>query len=84
MRAALILLPTLPGYLLSRWTTSHTLEERYPGLLKALKGLPEALEVLTEINLAAFYLKGTYYDLVKRVLGIHYVRHNLYRLWYSY
>jgi peroxin-10 len=32
------------------------------------------LEVLTEVNLAAFYLSGRYYDLARRLLGIRYVR----------
>jgi hypothetical protein len=26
-----------------------------------------------EVNLAAFYVRGTYYDLVKRLLGIQHV-----------
>jgi hypothetical protein len=38
-----------------------------------LKSLPVGLEVVTEINLAIFYLRGTYYDVVKRVLGIRHV-----------
>jgi len=38
-----------------------------------LKHLPSALDVVTEIHLAVFYLRGNYYDLVKRILGIHHV-----------
>jgi hypothetical protein len=38
-----------------------------------LKALQVCLEVVTEINLAVFYLRGSYYDLVKRLLGIRYV-----------
>jgi hypothetical protein len=40
---------------------------------KWLKRLPSALVVVTEIHLAVFYLRGQYYDVVKRVLGIHHV-----------
>lgn len=73
IRAALILLPTLPAYLLSRCGSvlnRHGMSPRLAGILKAL---PVGLEVATEINLAVFYLKGTYYDLTKRVLGIRHV-----------
>ncbi|KAJ6519311.1 Pex12 amino terminal region-domain-containing protein [Mycena sanguinolenta] len=69
-RAALVLLPTLPGYLLAR------LDDLYPEygqpsrFRKSLKTLPSVLEVLAELNLAVFYIQGTYYDLAKRVLGI--------------
>ena len=71
LRAALILLPTLPSYLLSRWGSSLS-----PTSLTgaALRKIPTTLEVLSEINLAIFYLRGTYYNLVKRILGIKYVR----------
>ncbi|KAG1874249.1 Pex12 amino terminal region-domain-containing protein [Suillus tomentosus] len=71
LRAALILLPTLPSYALARWG-SHigALSPRMGELLKALQ---VCLEVGTKINLALFYLRGTYYDLVKRVLRIRHV-----------
>lgn len=42
-------------------------------MAKWLKRLPSALNILTEINLAIFYLRGNYYDFVKRVMGVHYV-----------
>ncbi|KAG1749663.1 Pex12 amino terminal region-domain-containing protein [Suillus paluster] len=68
LRAALILLPTLPAYILTRWGSQiGALSPRVDELLKALQ---VCLEVATEINLAVFYLRGTYYDLVKRLLGI--------------
>lgn len=70
LRAALILLPTLPSYLLSRWG-SHSSATSKTGAL--LRKIPTALEVLSEINLAIFYLRGTYYGIVKRVLGVKYV-----------
>ncbi|KAJ7630464.1 hypothetical protein FB45DRAFT_990492 [Roridomyces roridus] len=66
---------TLPP---SRFKPSSTtrLDDIYPdngrhsALRKRLKSLPGVLEVLGEINLAVFYIYGTYYDLVKRILGI--------------
>jgi len=78
-RVVLILLPTLSAYVLGRWGSTSSLSERYPSLRKLLKTLPVGLEVLAEINLAFFYLRGTYYDIVKRLLGIRYVR----SLWYN-
>lgn len=71
LRAALILLPTLPSYALARWG-SH-IGALSPRMGELLKGLQVCLEVGTEINLALFYLRGTYYDLVKRVLRIRHV-----------
>lgn len=35
-----------------------------------MKLLPLLVDIASEANLAIFYLKGTYYDLVKRVLGV--------------
>ena len=74
LRAALILLPTLPSYLLSRWGSSLS-QTSLSGVV--LRGLPTILEVLSEINLAVFYLRGTYYNIAKRLLGIKYVRASL-------
>lgn len=73
-RAGLILLPTLSAYVLGRWGHTPSFNERYPSVGKLLKILPVGLEVLAEVNLAIFYLKGTYYDIVKRLLGIQHVR----------
>ena len=71
-RLALILLPVLPAYVVAR------LNIRYPPgdstLGKVRQSLPATLEIAGEINLALFYLRGVYYDLVKRILGIQYVR----------
>jgi peroxin-10 len=70
-RAALILLPTLPSYVLARWGSGlANLEPRVAALLRAL---PTAFQVASEINLAIFYLRGTYYDVAKRLLGIRHV-----------
>ncbi|KAI9059647.1 peroxisome assembly protein per8 [Trametes sanguinea] len=70
LRAALILLPTLPSYLLSRWGSAIPPSSKTGALLRKI---PTALEVLSEINLAIFYLRGTYYGIVKRLLGIKYI-----------
>lgn len=69
-RVALILLPTLSAYVLGRRGSTSSFGERYPAIGKLLKMLPVGLEVLAEINLAVFYLRGTYYDIVKRLFGI--------------
>jgi len=67
-RVALILTQTLPLYLLVR-SNSHG-----SSILSNIRhNLPTILEVASEINLAIFYLRGFYYDLGKRVLGIQYV-----------
>ncbi|KAI0374552.1 hypothetical protein BV20DRAFT_987937 [Pilatotrama ljubarskyi] len=70
LRAALILLPTLPSYLLSRYGSVIPQTSKTGALLRKI---PTALEVLSEINLAIFYLRGTYYGLVKRLLGMKYI-----------
>lgn len=71
LRTALILLPTLPSYVLSRWGSAIPHTSKTGALLRKI---PTALEVLSEINLAIFYLRGTYYGIVKRILGLKYVR----------
>jgi hypothetical protein len=65
VRLALILLPTCPSYLVAK------LGQAAPAWTKTVS---TSLEVLTEINLAVFYLKGTYYDLSKRMLRVKHVR----------
>jgi len=67
-RAALILLPTLPSYILARWGSG--LANMEPRIATLLQALPTTFEVASEINLAIFYLRGTYYDVAKRLLGI--------------
>ncbi|KAJ7071378.1 hypothetical protein C8F01DRAFT_1110289 [Mycena amicta] len=68
MRAALVLLPTLPGYLLGR------LDDWLPQNGRPPARMPGILQVLTELNLAVFYIQGVHYDLVKRLLGIRKVK----------
>jgi peroxin-10 len=70
LRASLVLLPTIPGYIISRWRPSD------PQLSGIITKLPGLLEVASEINLAIFYIRGTYYDLLKRLLGIRHVSEN--------
>ncbi|EIW86376.1 hypothetical protein CONPUDRAFT_114617 [Coniophora puteana RWD-64-598 SS2] len=71
IRAALVLVPTLPSYVLSRWSSNlNAVQRRSPALATYLRSLPFYLEMATEVNLAIFYLRGTYYDLSKRVLGV--------------
>lgn len=64
-RLLLILVPALPSFVVARYGG---------GVLGPVQQIANALEVLAEVNLAIFYLKGIYYDLVRRVLGIKYVR----------
>ncbi|KAG6814444.1 hypothetical protein H0H92_007448 [Tricholoma furcatifolium] len=71
-RTSLILLPTLSAYILGRIGGLSSIRTRYPRIGEALKTLPTYLEILTELNLAVFYLRGTYHDIVKRVFGIRY------------
>ena len=73
-RATLILLPSLPAYLVARW--GSLLSSRSPRLGSILRYLPSTFEAMAEVNLAIFYLRGTYYDIVKRMLGIQHVCFN--------
>ncbi|KAF8665161.1 hypothetical protein AX16_000626 [Volvariella volvacea WC 439] len=70
LRCALVLLPTLPGYLMAR--LGHRLSQ-WPKLATLVKRIPTALEIATEVNLAIFYITGTYYDVMKRLLRIRHV-----------
>lgn len=67
-RAALVFLPAFPAYIISRFAT--TLSGGNEKLSRILYQLPGILDVLSEINLAAFYFSGVYYDLVRRFLRI--------------
>ncbi|KAI0063223.1 hypothetical protein BV25DRAFT_1854920 [Artomyces pyxidatus] len=68
VQAGLIVLPALHGYLLSR--SGHLLPSRFEHLKTLTRFIFGSLEVLSEVNLAVFYLRGTYYDLVRRALRI--------------
>jgi len=63
-----MLLPTLPSYILARWGSG--LANMEPRIAALLRALPTTFEVTSEINLAIFYLRGTYYDVAKRLFGI--------------
>ncbi|KAE9409362.1 hypothetical protein BT96DRAFT_962459 [Gymnopus androsaceus JB14] len=69
-RAALVLLPSLPAYILTRFVNMSSVSAQSPMLAAVLKGLPIALETLTELNLAVFYIRGVYYDVLKRLLRV--------------
>lgn len=73
IRSALIILSTFPSYILAKWAASPTLNMKYPKIAKCMKTLPLFINVATEVNLVVFYLKGTYYDLSKRLLGVQHV-----------
>ena len=73
VRTTLIILSLVPSYFLGRLGQDVALNNRHPNMAKWLNRLPSALDVVTEIHLAAFYLRGNYYDLVKRILGIQHV-----------
>ncbi|EJD04219.1 uncharacterized protein FOMMEDRAFT_167453 [Fomitiporia mediterranea MF3/22] len=67
-RAALVFLPAFPAYIISRY------ESRLSGgnerIARILRRLPNILDIVSEINLAVFYFRGVYYNLVQRVLGV--------------
>ena len=73
VRTTLIILSLVPSYFIGRLGQNAVLNNRHPNVTKWLDRLPSVLDVVTEIHLAVFYLKGKYYDLVKRILGIHHV-----------
>src|SRR6267378_748703 len=62
VRAALILLPTLPPYLLAR--LGPPLYVRYPRLKDVATAAVNVIELASEINVAFFYITGVYYRLV--------------------
>lgn len=74
LRAALVLLPTLPSYIVSK------LAGRLPNgtsFQTCLRALPAIFEVAVELNLALFYLSGTYNSLAKRMLAVRHVSSTL-------
>lgn len=73
VRTTLIILSLVPSYFIVRLGQNVALNNRHPNVVKWLNRLPSALDVVNEIHLAVFYLRGNYYDLVKRILGIHHV-----------
>lgn len=71
-RAVLVLLSVVPTYLLGKWGNALN-NASHPERAKWFKAIPTALEVAAELNLAFFYLRGTYYDPVKRLMGIQHI-----------
>jgi peroxin-10 len=72
IRAALVLLPTIPSYLLAR--LGPPLYARYPRFKDVATAAVNVIELATEINVALFYITGVYYRLVPRLLGVPHVR----------
>lgn len=69
IRLAIILLPLLPSYAQARLWPS----ENNSVVSRIVRRVPTVLEVLSELNLAVFYLRGTYYTLTRRILGVRYI-----------
>lgn len=78
-RAALIFLSVLPTYILAKLGSNASLNQRHPDLANWLRKVQKVLSVSTEINMTVFYLRGRYYDPMKRVLGIQQVGSMLFR-----
>ncbi|EKM60741.1 uncharacterized protein PHACADRAFT_133481 [Phanerochaete carnosa HHB-10118-sp] len=70
LRLALVLLPTLPSYIAAKWGSALSQDSKLSLLLRRT---PHVLEVLSEINLAAFYLQGAYYHLTRRFFRARYI-----------
>ncbi|KAI9445542.1 Pex12 amino terminal region-domain-containing protein [Lactarius indigo] len=68
IRAALVLLPTIPSYLLAR--LGPPLYARYPRSKDIATAAVNVIELASEINVALFYITGVYYRLVQRLLGV--------------
>lgn len=73
IRGALIFLSTFPSYVLAKWAASPMLHMKYPKMAKYIKILPLLFNVAAEVNLALFYLRGSYHDLSRRLLGVQHV-----------
>jgi peroxin-10 len=81
IRVALVILSLFPPYALGRWGQASSLNESHPKLATWLRRIPSIFDVAMEVNLAVFYMSGTYYDPVKRLLGIQHVGHSLFISW---
>ena len=58
---------------MGRWGRSSALNNSHPTVAKWFTIIPTAMDIATEVNLAIFYLRGSYYDFVKRLIGIQHV-----------
>ena len=61
-------------YILGRWGQNPSLNESHPVLAKWLRRITTTFDIAVEVNLATFYIRGTYYDPLKRLMGIQHVR----------
>ena len=69
----LIILSLFPSYIFGRCGQASSFNENHPTLAKWFRRISTTFDVAMEINLAIFYTRGTYYDLMKRFMGIQHV-----------
>ncbi|TFK30692.1 peroxisome assembly protein per8 [Coprinopsis marcescibilis] len=69
-RLSFIFLSICPPYLLAKLGNDRTFVARKPELASCIKNVASILRIASEVNLAIFYLKGSYYDPIKRLLGV--------------
>lgn len=65
-----IALNVLPSYILAKVSNASSLAARRPQLVAWLKKLSQVFSVASELNLAIFYLRGSYYNPIQRLLGV--------------
>lgn len=70
LHLALVLFGTLPPYLIG--SLFPRLNELFAGSWfgTLLRHLPMTLDIMSEVNLAVFYFRGTYHDVARRLLRI--------------
>jgi peroxin-10 len=56
--------------MLGKWGQSPALSNSHPKIARWFRTMPIAMDIATEVNMAVFYLRGTYYDLAKRLMKI--------------
>jgi len=80
----LIILSLFPSYIFGRCGQASSFNENHPTLAKWSRRISTTFDIAMEINLAIFYMRGTYYDLIKRFMGIQHVsRPNRFDFLYS-
>lgn len=71
IRALLVAIPILPAYILSRLRSSNVALS--PTVSSLLSKAPQLLLSLYSINIAIFYIRGTYHTLTQRLLRTSYI-----------
>jgi len=64
---AFVVIPAFSSYILTKLSIWHLPNDTMDRILHAL---PDFVGLASEVNLALFYLQGTYYDLTRRLLRI--------------